>query len=131
MDTNNRSLSLPASYPKAIIQADLIPKELPDKEPTERLRAAVAYLRRYREAFRSDNSNVLEPLSSFKINSPDNIPVAIPNQGSSDWNIWNVVDRFLIEFDTGKTSVVIDSSVDNGFMATGNIVIFDNRLLPK
>lgn len=92
----------------------LIPTELMGN-PKERIEMGISYLRRFRDALKDDAQHQGSSLSSLRINTPDNYPIAMPGT----WNIWDVVNSFLNEYDNKQIVVKFYSDADS--IVTQNI----------
>lgn len=95
---------VPGEYSTFIKEARLIPRVFSTESVQESIGMTLDYLRRYQDALSSRPELRGEPLSSFRINTPDNYPVTIPQ----DWTLWHVVDELLQEIDLGKTRIIYD-----------------------
>lgn len=106
--------ALSVEYSPFIRNSGLIPTELKGS-PKERIETGIDYLRRFRDALKDDVRNQGPSLVSLRINTPDNYPIAMP----LTWNIWDVANSFLNEYDNKQTGVKFYSDADS--IVTQNI----------
>lgn len=102
---------VPGEYSQLIREKELQPTVFTDYDtPETRINMVVDYLKRYRDLLRDNPQLRGNSLAYFRINTPDNYPISIPNTDNDNWTLYDVVNTFITEVDNGKMTLEYDST---------------------
>lgn len=109
---------MPGTYSQIIKENRLQPTVFTEQDmPNTRIKMAIDYLKRYRDALLTHPDHRGQPLTTYHINTLDNYPISIPNNINSqdyskdNWTIYDVVNTLLTEINNGKTILVYDPAL--------------------